>query len=122
MLRPPAPGREPLGGGEFETHLKLECLQIIGSFKARGAMSKLTSLDQAAIDPGLITASGGNHGLAVAYAGWAAKVAIKRVSVRPALGAATPFPAVLFQRPVVRAVGVDCGPPALASLSGILML
>lgn len=32
-------------------------------------MSKLTSLDQAAIDRGLITASGGNHGLAVAYAG-----------------------------------------------------
>ena len=71
------PVREPLGGGEFETHLKLECLQIIGSFKGRGAMSKLTSLDQAAIDRGLITASGGNHGLAVAYAGWAAKVPAK---------------------------------------------
>ena len=71
------PVREPLGGGEFETHLKLECLQIIGSFKARGAMSKLTSLDQAAIDRGLITASGGNHGLAVAYAGWAAKMPAK---------------------------------------------
>lgn len=91
MLRPPAPGREPLGGGEFETHLKLECLQIIGSFKARGAMSKLTSLDQAAIDRGLITASGGNHGLAVAYAGWAAKVPLSGFRLGRRWGRLPPF-------------------------------
>jgi threonine dehydratase len=69
-----APLREAPGRGDFELHLKLECLQIIGSFKARGAMSKLTSLDEADVNRGLITASGGNHGLAVAYAGWAAGV------------------------------------------------
>lgn len=73
----PGPVREPLGDGAFEAWLKLECLQIIGSFKARGAMSKLTSLAPAEIERGLITASGGNHGLAVAYAGWAAKVPAK---------------------------------------------
>lgn len=54
--------------------LKLECLQIVGSFKARGAAAKLTSLDPAAVRRGLVTASGGNHGLGVAYAGWRAGV------------------------------------------------
>jgi threonine dehydratase len=54
--------------------LKLECLQIVGSFKARGAAAKLTSLDAAAVRHGLVTASGGNHGLGVAYAGWRAGV------------------------------------------------
>jgi threonine dehydratase len=51
-------------------YLKLENLQITGSFKARGAVSKLTSLPTEAIASGIITASGGNHGLGVAYAGW----------------------------------------------------
>ncbi len=49
--------------------LKLECLQVTGSFKARGANNALLSLDDAAVARGIITASGGNHGLAVAYAG-----------------------------------------------------
>lgn len=48
--------------------LKLECLQVTGSFKARGANNALLSLDDAAVARGIITASGGNHGLAVAYA------------------------------------------------------
>lgn len=54
--------------------LKLECLQVTGSFKPRGAMHKALSLSSAALQRGLITASGGNHGLAVAYAGWIAQV------------------------------------------------
>jgi threonine dehydratase len=54
--------------------LKLECLQVTGSFKARGAINKLKSLSQDSLSRGIITASGGNHGLAVAYAGWLAKV------------------------------------------------
>lgn len=53
--------------------LKLECLQITGSFKPRGAVNALKSLPEAAIRKGIITASGGNHGKAVAYAGWIAK-------------------------------------------------
>jgi len=48
--------------------LKLECLQVTGSFKARGATNKLLSLPQAAVAGGIVTASGGNHGLAVARA------------------------------------------------------
>jgi threonine dehydratase len=52
--------------------LKLECLQVTGSFKPRGAMNTLRSLEPEEIRRGIITASGGNHGLAVAYAGYVA--------------------------------------------------
>lgn len=54
--------------------LKLENLQVTGSFKARGAVSKLGTLAPERLARGLITASGGNHGLGVAYAAWSAKV------------------------------------------------
>lgn len=54
--------------------LKLDCLQVTGSFKARGAVNKLLSLPRETLQRGVITASGGNHGLAVAYAGWMAQV------------------------------------------------
>jgi threonine dehydratase len=49
--------------------LKLESLQVSGSFKARGAVNKVLSLAPEVVRRGLVTASGGNHGLAVAYAG-----------------------------------------------------
>lgn len=55
-------------------YLKLENLQVTGSFKARGAVNKLLSLSTGQVARGIITASGGNHGLGVAYAGWLAKV------------------------------------------------
>ncbi len=45
---------------------KLEQLQHTGSFKPRGAFSTL--LNRAVPDAGVICASGGNHGIAVAYA------------------------------------------------------
>jgi len=63
----------PLPDGELL--LKLECLQATGSFKARGASNKLLSLNEAEIRRGIVTASGGNHGLAVAYVGWLGKTA-----------------------------------------------
>jgi threonine dehydratase len=49
--------------------LKCENLQHTGSFKARGAVSKVLSLTRAELDRGIVTASTGNHGAAVAYAG-----------------------------------------------------
>lgn len=60
---------------EGELFLKLECLQVTGSFKPRGATNKLLSLSPEETRRGIITASGGNHGLAVAYAGFLAKAA-----------------------------------------------
>jgi threonine dehydratase len=46
--------------------LKLEYMQHTGTFKARGAFNSLLSLPVP--EAGVITASGGNHGAAVAYA------------------------------------------------------
>ena len=46
--------------------LKLESLQHTGSFKPRGAFNRLLTSDVPA--SGVIAASGGNHGIAVAYA------------------------------------------------------
>lgn len=49
-------------------YLKLENLQLTGSFKLRGAMNKLLSLTEEQKSKGIVTASSGNHGAAVAYA------------------------------------------------------
>ena len=49
--------------------LKCENLQHTGSFKARGAVSKVLSLTAEELERGIVTASTGNHGAAVAYAG-----------------------------------------------------
>jgi threonine dehydratase len=46
--------------------LKLECLQHSGSFKVRGAFANL--LTRSVPKAGVVAASGGNHGAAVAYA------------------------------------------------------
>jgi threonine dehydratase len=54
-------GRPPL-----PVDLKLECLQHSGSFKARGAFTNL--LERQVPAAGVVAASGGNHGAAVAYA------------------------------------------------------
>jgi len=53
--------------GQCEVYLKLENIQLTGSFKLRGAMNKILSLDQSRREKGIITASSGNHGLAFAY-------------------------------------------------------
>lgn len=59
--------REPIGVDDL--WLKLECLQVTGSFKARGATNRLLTLDPAVLKNGIFAASGGNHGLATARAG-----------------------------------------------------
>src|SRR5919106_414162 len=47
---------------------KAECLQVSGSFKARGAFNSVLSIPQEKRANGVVTASGGNFGAAVAYA------------------------------------------------------
>ncbi|MBK3745509.1 threonine/serine dehydratase [Paraburkholderia aspalathi] len=49
--------------------MKLELLQVTGSFKARGATNRLLNLEPSALKNGIVTASGGNHGLGTARAG-----------------------------------------------------
>jgi threonine dehydratase len=53
-------------GLAFPVTLKLELLQHAGSFKPRGAFNRMLSAELPAA--GVIAASGGNHGAAVAYA------------------------------------------------------
>ena len=48
-------------------YFKLENLQHTGSFKTRGAMNKLLSLTKEELEVGIVSASTGNHGLAVSY-------------------------------------------------------
>jgi len=48
--------------------LKGEHLQRTGSFKMRGAMNKLLSLNESEREQGIITASSGNHGMATSQA------------------------------------------------------
>lgn len=49
-------------------YLKLENLQLTGSFKVRGAFNKLLSLGEPERLRGVVAASTGNHGIAMAYA------------------------------------------------------
>jgi threonine dehydratase len=62
--------------------LKLEQLQCAGSFKARGAFTNLLRREVPAV--GVVAASGGNHGVAVAYAahrlGVPAKIFVPSIS------------------------------------------
>lgn len=52
-----------------EVSAKLENLQISGSFKIRGALNTVLGLPEEELERGLVTASGGNHGMGVATAG-----------------------------------------------------
>lgn len=63
-LVPSAPLADRTG---LDVALKLEGVQPTGSFKVRGAASKILSLDAAAARRGVVTASTGNHGRAVAH-------------------------------------------------------
>src|SRR4051794_40703272 len=52
----------------LDVYLKNEHLQHTGSFKLRGALNKILSLNSIEKKKGIIAASTGNHGLGVAYA------------------------------------------------------
>lgn len=61
----PSPAlKERLG---VAVYLKAETLQETGSFKVRGAANKILNLEEEARRQGVVTASTGNHGRAVAY-------------------------------------------------------
>lgn len=66
------------GGVTFpDLFLKLENLQISGSFKARGAMNAALNLEGGVLKNGLVTASGGNHGMGVINAARVLNVPVK---------------------------------------------
>jgi threonine dehydratase len=80
----PAPKLSALTGAEV--YVKYENLQVTNSFKDRGALNKLASLDAAARGRGVIAMSAGNHAQAVAY--HAARLGIPATIVMPVT---TPF-------------------------------
>src|SRR5271170_8177024 len=61
----PAPAISELVGAEI--HLKVETLHRTGSFKERGALAKLLTLDPSARHAGVVAMSAGNHAQGVAY-------------------------------------------------------
>jgi len=96
----------PLQPSPIGPHLKLEHLQHTGSFKARGAFSRLLALSETARARGVIAASTGNHGAAVAYA--AAKLGISGRIVVPANADAGKVAAIRALGGVVEVHGDDC--------------
>ena len=69
-----------------EAYLKLETMQLTGSFKERGALNKLLALSKAERKAGVVAMSAGNHAQGVAY--HARRLGIPATIVMPA---ATPF-------------------------------
>src|SRR5438105_1193960 len=80
----PAPKLSALTGAEV--YVKYENLQVTNSFKERGALNKLSSLNDEARRRGVIAMSAGNHAQAVAY--HAARLDIPATIVMPV---STPF-------------------------------
>ncbi len=78
----------PAFGRDLPTslRLKLENMQVSGSFKARGVFNNLLQLEPQQRTQGVIAASGGNHGLALAYA--AQRLGIRATIYLPALATA----------------------------------
>ncbi|MCK0198769.1 hydroxyectoine utilization dehydratase EutB [Ancylobacter sp. 6x-1] len=83
--------------------LKLETRQPIGAFKLRGAMNAVLALDEAARRRGLVTASTGNHGRALAHA--AREAGVPAVVCMSALVPANKVEAVHALGAEVRIVG-----------------
>lgn len=73
-------------GGATEVWAKLEFLQQTGTFKARGALAVVLSLDEAQRRAGVTAVSAGNHAIATAYAAKVAGTSAKVVM----LGSANP--------------------------------
>jgi threonine dehydratase len=84
-----------------DVFLKLECLQLTGSFKLRGAMSKLSALTEEQRARGVLTVSAGNHGLAVAHCcetlGIHATIVVPESASRAKIEAIRRFPATLIE-------------------------
>jgi threonine dehydratase len=84
-------------------HLKLETRQPIGAFKLRGAMNAVLALGDEQRRRGLVTASTGNHGRAVAYT--ARELGLRATICMSALVPANKIEAIRWLGADVRIVG-----------------
>ena len=82
-----------------EISLKCENLQRTGSFKPRGALNRISTLDAESLERGVITISAGNHAQGVAYA--ASRLEISAVVVMPESATASKVSAA-------RGYGAEC--------------
>ncbi len=87
-------------------HLKLENIQHTGSFKFRGAMNKLLSLEPDQLQRGVVAASTGNHGAAVAQG--ARELGTRAVIFAPETADAGKLEAMRQRGADVRCQGDDC--------------
>ena len=87
-------------------HLKMECFQHTGTFKARGALSVAQSIPSAHRARGITAASAGNHAIAAAWAarqcGLSAKVVMQ--------SSANPFRVALARAECAEVILKDGGP------------
>jgi threonine dehydratase len=103
---------------DCQVHLKLENLQFTGSFKERGAASRLLTLSAAERARGVITASAGNHAQALAL--HASRLGIATTVVMPE---ATPLVKVQATeshgaRVVLHGSGYDAAAERAAEIAG----
>ncbi|MCP3961420.1 MAG: threonine/serine dehydratase [bacterium] len=87
-----------------QVFLKLECYQLTGSFKLRGAVNKILSLGTEA--PAVVAASSGNHGAAIAHA--VAVLGGRGVVFVPEDASPTKIEAIRAAGAEVRQEGADC--------------
>jgi len=107
VRRTPVESSHFLGAaGKCHAYLKLENFQRTGSFKFRGAMNKLLALAPAERKAGIVAASTGNHGVAVACA--ADLLGVPAVIFAPETARSTKLEAVRDYGAEVRQVGDDC--------------
>jgi len=82
--------------------LKLECFQLTGSFKIRGAMAKLSALTDDERSRGVLTVSAGNHGLAVAHCsevlGLDTTIVVPESASRAKVASIRRYPVTLIER------------------------
>jgi len=97
-------GASEHGGGTV--FLKLENFQLTGSFKIRGAFHKLLCLPEAVRRRGVVAASSGNHGIAVAHA--AGELGVKADLYVPEDASAGKLERIRSLGGTVHRLGEDC--------------
>jgi threonine dehydratase len=98
----PAAELSALAGGEV--FLKLECLQVGGSFKIRGALNALLSLSKEERARGVVASSAGNHGRGIA-------IAAQKLGVRATVFVPSTAPAVKRDGIAASGATVDASQP-----------
>lgn len=91
---------------QCQVYLKLENMQHTGSFKVRGAMNRLLSLSAEQRARGVVAASSGNHGIAVAFG--LHRLGLRGIVFVPQTASSTKRDAIRAYGAEVRVYGEDC--------------